>query len=312
VKVAVQAITIGTAAGIDEIRQRLDDEFRFLQEEGVRVRIGQSHRGCFDFLDCRVDEGPADGSSQMDALVRHYVASALSDVIVEKWESDLIRKMIRGSYSYFSRDEQDQILDYTGRTLNGTGSESRQWYKVNRKSQILHKLRDYLDTADELVIEGFVTFRLRDYLEELEDAVDRAVDEFLMEREYREFIRLLKYFVDVQEPRLDHVHVLLRRGGSFKLIDDDGGAIKSESLEEFVVEMVESDVNYEDLLISALITLAPRSLTIHAQDLSGERDEALDTIMGVFGERVRICEGCAFCTTAQTSPGESSPATLHH
>lgn len=309
----MQAITIGTAAGIDEIRQRLDDVFRFLQEEGVRVRIGQSHRGRFAFLDCSVDgEEMVDESSQRDALVRHYVASALSDVIVERWENDLIRKIIRGSYSYFSRDEQDLIADYTGRTLNGTGGDSRQWYKGNRKSQILHRLRDYLDTADELVLEGFVTFRLRDYIEELEDAVDRAVDEFLMEREYREFIRLLKYFVDVQEPRIDHVHVLLRLGGTFKLIDDDGGAIKSESLEEFVVEMVDSEVNYEDLLISALITLAPRSLTVHLSGRTGERDEALETILGVFGERVRTCESCSFCSTVPICPGDPSQATLHH
>ncbi|MFZ5815491.1 MAG: putative sporulation protein YtxC [Bacillota bacterium] len=307
----MQAITIGTAAGIDEIRQRLDDEFRFLQEEGVRVRIGQSHRGRFAFLDCSVDGERADGPSG-DALVRHYVASALSDVIVERWESDMIRKIIRASYSYFSRDEQDIIADYTGRTLNGGGSDTRYWHKVNRKSQILHKLRDYLDTADELVIEGFVTFRLREWVEELEDAVDRAVDEFLMEREYREFIRLLKYFVDVQEPRIDHVHVLLRRGGSFKLIDDDGGAIKSESLEEFVVEMVDSEVNYEDLLISALITLAPRSLTVHLPNRGGERDEAVETITGVFGDRVSTCEGCPFCTAAPGRQGDPSQATLHH
>lgn len=308
----MQAITIGTAAGIDEIRQRLDDEFRSLQEDGVMVRIGQSFRGRFTFLDCCVDTEPTDRSSQMEALVRHYVASALSDVIVERWESDLIRKIIRDSYSYFSHDEQDLIVDYTGRTLDGSGGDARHRYKVNRKSQILHRLRDYLDSADELVLEGFVTFRLRDYVEELEDAVDRAVDDFLMEREYREFIKLLKYFVDVQEPRVDHVHVILSRGGPFRLVDDDGGAIRSESLEEFVVEMVESEVNHEDLLISALITLAPRTLTVHVQHRSGERNEALETIIGVFGDRAEICEGCSFCADLPALQGDASQATMRH
>ena len=307
----MHAITIGTAAGIDEIRQRLDDEFRFLQEEGVKVRIGQSHRGPFAFLDCEVDVDATARSSQTDALLRHYVASALSDVIVEKWESDLIRKIIRGSYSYFSRDEQDLIADYTGRTLNG-GSDSPHGYKVNRKSQILHRLRDYFDTADELVLEGFVNFRLRDYIEELEDAVDRAVDEFLMEREHREFIRLLRHFVEIQEPRIEHVHVLLGPGNSFRLVDDDGGAIRSESLEEFVVEMVDSEVSYEDLLISALITLAPHTLTVHLSDRPPGRDEALETILGVFGDRTTRCEGCHLCNSPRVQACEPSQATLHH
>jgi len=302
----VQAITIGTAAGIDEIRQRLNDELRFLQEEGVTVRIGQSHRGRYAFLDCKVDA--ADKSGHLDTLVRHYVASALSDVIVEKMEGDLVRKIIRGSYSYFSRDEQELIADYTGRSLLEAGHRD----KVNRKMRILHRLRDYLDTADELVLEGFVTFRLKDYLEELEDAVDRAVDEFLMEREYREFIKLLKYFVDVQEPRIDHVHVLLQSGGSFRLVDSDGDAIKSESLEEFVVDMVDASVNYEDLLISALITLAPRKLTVHNRVPAGERTGAVETIAGVFGDRWSLCEGCALCAEVPSLQGEVSQATLHH
>jgi putative sporulation protein YtxC len=313
----VQPITIGTAEGIEPIRQRLDEEFRYLQDEGVQIRIGQSIRGNFAFLDCVVDSESSapdaqDTPSQADLLMRHYVASALSDVIVEQWEQDLIRRIIRGTYYYFTRDEQDLIASYTGRNLAGSAPPgSTQVYKVNRKAQILHRLRDYLEGADELVVEGFVTFRLRDYVEEVEDAVDRAVDDFLMEREYREFVRLLKYFVDVQEPRMDHVHVLMRSGGSFKLVDDQGCAIKSEYLEEFVVEMVESEVNYEDLLISALITLAPRRVTVHT--IPGiERDESIETIKGVFGERVTLCEGCEFCAQSGQTARDSSSATLGH
>lgn len=308
----MQAITIGTAEGIEDIRQRLDDEFRFLQEEGVNIRIGQSYRGSFTFLDCSLDSAPGT-PSQAGTILRHYVASALSDVIVERWEQELIRRTIRGTYYYFSHDEQDLIARYTGRNLAGDAGpvENTQLYKVNRKAQILHRLSDYLESADELVVEGFVTFRLRDYIEEVEDAVDRAVDDFLMEREYREFVRLLKYFVDVQEPRIDHVHVLIRPGGSFKLVDDQGCAIKSEYLEEFVVEMVESEVNYEDLLISALITLAPRSVTVHA-DTVAERDESIDTIKGVFGDRVRMCYGCEACAMPLPLSGDTSQATLGH
>jgi putative sporulation protein YtxC len=308
----VQAITIGTAEGIEEIRQRLDDEFRFLAEEGVNIRIGQTTRGSYAFLDCTVDS-VLGTPKQAEALVRHYVASALSDVIVEKREEDLIRKIIRSSYQYFTPDEQDLIATYAAKNLSAAGEtpESQHLYRMNRKAQVLHRLRDYLDGAHELIVEGFVTFRLRDYVEELEDAVDRAVDDFLMEREYREFVRLLKYFVDVQEPRIDHVHVLIRPGGSFRLVDDEGIAIKSEYLEEFVVEMVDSEVNYEDLLISAMITLAPRSLTVHL-DMTGYLDESIETIKGVFGERVALCPGCAVCNTREPLGDGSTQATLGH
>lgn len=296
---AVQAITIGTAEGIDEIRERLDDEFRYLQEEGVTIRVGQTTRGRYAFLDCALI--PAAGTPlRAEALVRHGVANALSDVIVEKWEKRLIRKIIRATYHYFSPDEQEIILHYSDRNLAGAAEEPGQDrpYRTARKCEILHRLRDYLDGADQLVVEGFLAFRLRDYVEEVEDAVDRAVDDFLMEREYREFVRLLKYFVDLQEPRIAHVHVLIKGGGTFRLMDEEGSAIRSEYLEEFVADMVESEVNYEDLLISALITLAPRHVTVHREP-SAPCEEVVETIQAVFTERVTLCASpCGFCTAA--------------
>lgn len=302
----MQTITIGTAAGIEELRHRLMGEFRDLQQEGVNIRVGESHRGNLTFLDCSFD-GLSGSSGQSDALVRHYLANALTDVIVDGLEPDLLRKIIRGTYSYFSREEQDQIATSAQGNLR-SGPEGGPQQTLSRRIKILHRLRDFLDSSDELVLEGFVMFRLQDYLEELEDAVDRAVDDFLMEREYREFVRLLKYFVDVQEPRIDHVHVLMRPGGSFRLVDDQGCAIRSEYLEEFVVEMVESEINYDDLLISALITLAPRQITVHGltEDL---QDESLETITAVFSERVRLCGDCPGCSLPV--PVEDAPQAHH-
>lgn len=295
----MQGITIGTAERADDIRQRLDAELHFLQDEGIDVHIDLVSRGRFTFLGLdltRAAAAPPEAESA--AMVRHYVANAVSDVIVEKWEKDLIKKIIRGQYYYFSPAEQDTILGYADRNLSAPEPvERRGLYKLSRKSKILHKLRDYLDQSDELVVEGFVTFRLREYLDELEEAVDRAVDDFLMEREYREFVRLLKYFVEAQEPRLDRVHVLMQGPTAFRLVDDEGNAIKSECLEEFVVEMVDSEINYEDLLISALITLAPCSITLHSEG-SEAWDEGVETIQAVFGERVMLCRGCGLCAAA--------------
>jgi putative sporulation protein YtxC len=287
----VEAITIGTAEGIDAIHQRLSSEFRYLQQEGVHVRIGQHHRGSLQFLDCSLEEETTPPG--LDLVVRHTVAHALSDHIVDQCEGALIRKIIDSAYHYFTPEEQEQILSYTDRTLNGP-PDSPPRLKVGRKCQILHRLRDYLDGADELVLEGFMTFRLRDYVEELEDAVDRAVDDFLMEREYVEFVRLLQYFVEVQEPRIDKVQVVMRPGGLFKLLDEAGVPVRSEHLDEFMVEMVESDVNWEDLLVSALITLAPRGILIHGASLA-TWDDSLETIRRVFADRVTLCENCPLC-----------------
>ena len=38
-----------------------------------------------------------------------------------------------------------------------------------------------------------------------------------MDREYREFIRLLRYFVEIQEPKIDTVHVIVNYDNSISL-----------------------------------------------------------------------------------------------
>lgn len=300
----VQPILIGASEQIDEVRRRLDLEFRHLREEGIGVSVDETNLGDLVFLGCNVT-APSKGlpDDQVDNLFRHYVANALSDIIVDTWEKIRIRKIIRANYYYFTREEQEMLVDYSLRNLSSLpeAANSGEIYRASRKSRVFHKLLDYLDWSNELVIDGFITFRLKEYTEELEDAVDQAVDDFLMEREYREFIRLLKYFVDVQEPRFDHVHVLVKPDNTFKLMDDDQKVIPNDSLEEFVVEMIESEINYEDLLVSTLITLAPQKVTIHCSTRN-DRDESVEIIKNVFGERVEVCHGCPLCLKEKDIP----------
>ena len=47
-----------------------------------------------------------------------------------------------------------------------------------------------------------------------------AVDEYVMDQQYQEFISLLKYFVRMQEVKLPIVHVLHKGGSEFALYDE--------------------------------------------------------------------------------------------
>lgn len=292
------AISVGTENCLDPLRERLSNEVRTLREEGLTVEMEEEVRGNLTFLGCNVAETPTDGQNPR-LILRHMVADAVADVIVDSWEERLLRKMVRSSYYYFNQEEQDTILRYAGRSLNDLVEGGAQ--VISRKRGVHERLLEYLDTDSDLVIEGFVTFRLKEYVEELEDAVDHAVDDFLMEKEYTEFIRLLKYFVDAQEPRVDEVHVVVLPGGAFKLLDESGQPVHNEYLEEFVVEMVDSEVNYEDLLISSLITIAPSRITLHMTE-NVARYEAVETVRSVFDGRVTICRGCDTCLAAGVGP----------
>ena len=103
-----------------------------------------------------------------------------------------------------------------------------------------------------------------------------------------------RYFVDIQEPKVDEVHILLKRGSIFKLVDKDGKQIENEYLNGFSIDLMTNSINYDDLLISALITLAPREVTIHTKE-KNEFREILKTVENIFGARARYCPGCQIC-----------------
>jgi putative sporulation protein YtxC len=166
---------------------------------------------------------------------------------------------------------------------------------LKRKNIIVRRLIEYFEGSDELILKGFVTFRLKDYINELEEVVDRAVDDYLTEREYKEFIRLLKYFVEIQEPKFDTVHILAEYSGKYSLLDNNENEITNECIRDFVNEVNEGEINYDDLLVSSLITLAPKKIIIHNMGQIGNK-ELLETIKSIFPNKISVCEICHLCS----------------
>ncbi|MHB9095573.1 MAG: putative sporulation protein YtxC [Eubacteriales bacterium] len=292
------SFSIGARENIELLRSKLDTEFALLQNDGIKIDCEQTPTGGLTFLGYNIaDYGNSSYSEEETRVIfKHYIANVVSDVILNNWEKILLLDIIKQNYYYFTLDEQYMIYQIALKHLNH-GVESTDDTFVDylgRKSLILQKLLEYLHANDNLIIEGFIKFRLKDYLQELYTAADKAVDDFMLEKEYKEFIKLLKYFVEIQEPRLEVVQVLLQPTGCFKLLDGNNKNISSDYLDGFLIETGDPEINYEDLLISALITIAPTMIILHFPD-HRQCLRATDTIKSVFGDRVKHCNGCRLC-----------------
>lgn len=283
-------ISIGTNSVPDILNDKLKQELIFLQKEGLSLDIVMDNIGGFTFLDCLVPDKGED--KENIGVIRSYIANCLAEVIVDEWEARIIRKVIRNNYYYYNEDEKKHILSKAREILNPVGFESYQ--RVQRKEKVMQKILEYLNLHKELILEGFINFRLKDYQEELEQIVNSAVDEFLLEKEYLEFIRLLKYFVDIQEPKIKQIKIIFRANGKFELLDVDNKPVEHECLQGLLLDLTENDINYDDLLISALITLAPEEVELHAEEGITPGD-TIKTIENVFGKRVTKCKGCDIC-----------------
>lgn len=277
----VEAIMVGTSKNPKALINRFNNQFQTLK---VNYKI--NNKGNITFLDC--------DNYQQNISTREFkelLANIITDLIIEDWPQIIIKKIIRDHYYYFNEEEKKNIQD---KALELTKKGDFSYKPQMRRMNIFQEVTQFLERNQEIVLEGFINFRLKDYVLEVADIVDAAVDDFLLEKEYLEFIRLLKYFVEIQEPKVTEVHILLEKNKNFKLVDRKGNLIENEYLDGFSLELMNNSFNYDDLLISALITLAPRMVVIHLINLD-EPTDTVKTIENVFGRRVRKCNGCTLC-----------------
>jgi len=270
-------ITISTLDFPEEIKNKLKDQL----EAGLICDQLESK----DYTLFKIELGQQQNFGTME-----YLANIIADIVIENLEKRFISSIIKHKHQEFSTDERDIIQKMTIEHLDELLTPDKSLGKILRKEEILRKIIQYFKQSQELNVEGFVRFRLKEYIEELKLAVEMAVDDFIIEKEYNEFIELLKYFVELQEPRIDLVNVLKKENGSFQILDKSGGIINNEYLEGYFAEMFEEEVEYEDLLVSALINIAPLKIMLHFQN-----DETEKTVEKIFSKRVEVCKGCELC-----------------
>ncbi|WP_418790280.1 putative sporulation protein YtxC [Phosphitispora sp. TUW77] len=302
------SFSIGARENIELLKSKLDTEFAMLQNDGIKISLEESPpTGGLTFLGYNIaDYGNSSYSEEETrSIFKHYIANVVSEIILNYWEKALLKNIIRNNYYYFLPEEQEVIYDIGLNHLNHGADPNDEAFVhyLSRKALVMQRLIEYLHTNERLIIEGFIRFRLKDYLQEIYNAADKAIDDFMLEKEYKEFIKLLKYFVEIQEPRLEIVQVLIQPSGYYKLLDGDNNNISSEYLDGFLVETGESEINYEDLLISALITIAPSRVILHYKENDISCLKATDTIKSVFGDRVKFCDGCEICENAEKARG---------
>ncbi len=144
-------------------------------------------------------------------------------------------------------------------------------------------------------MEGLITFYLPEYLNEVRFAVEMAYEEMRNEKEYNEFVRLLRYFVDTQPPRTYEVNLMFDEKNGFTLWDGNGTRIEDNYINGFFDEdILLEEVNLDDVLISILITIAPRWIIMHNTADMVDTESVL-MIKEVFKDRFKVCRGCERC-----------------
>lgn len=292
-----RVITISASEPAAALAQALHDGLADLERDcGVAVRLEVDRAHGPAVLRCRFEPVSAAAGTRAADVARclDRLACALAGFVVGHMEPALLKRLLAQGYAEL-REDGEAILAAARRQLAGTGSSPLP-PPESRRDFLRRRIRRYLEEdAERLDIDGLLIFRLGEYLEELEAVLDRAVEDVLLEREYREFVRLLRHFVEIQEPRPDLIHVMIGAEGGLCFVDGEGRRVTHDEVAALDTAASTSPAgDTGDLLLSALVAIAPQRVLLH--DPRGLcSDDVTGTLRGVFPQRVHLCRGCRLC-----------------
>jgi putative sporulation protein YtxC len=232
--------------------------------------------------------------NESSSAVYRFAADTMAAFILDEMEQKLLRDIITGHYRYEDEVDVSSIEQYCRQVLDQPEAADLPRSRQRRQHKIADSLFHYLEQHSEMNLIGFIRFRLTDYMNELREVAEYAIDEFIMDQQYQEFISLLKYFVYIQETKIPVAHLMHRGGNEFTLYNEQMNPIDTEQFDGFTLELLDKEINFEDMIVSTLISVSPQKIVIHTRD---PEEQVIKTIMQIFENRAMICTYCKLCGT---------------
>lgn len=210
------------------------------------------------------------------------LSEILSCIVIDFYEKDIINRMIFKNYFYFNAQEAETVFDISLELLQDKESVSYE----DRLKILVDTFYDYLCVNKKIILDGFINFRLFDYVALLENVIDDAVNKFIVEREYWEFISLLRIYVNSEDSLYNCVH-LFYSGDSVTLLDENLCIIDTKS-DNFNAKYL-SDISFSsnDFALNTLLNILPKKIFLHLE--SNKIDEFVNTVLLIFENRVEVC-----------------------
>ena len=221
------------------------------------------------------------------------MANLLSYLIIDELEEDLLSSIIQQNYCYFDAPERKKILNYCFDLF----SEDFTNYFDKKFTYINNKFYLYLKEHKSIVLTGFINFRLKEYFKILDDVVDEAVNSFIIEKEYFEFISLLKLYINSQSPKTNIVHLIYRKKDSL-LLDENKNIIPLDDSVYQAKYLSDISFSQNDYILNTLLTILPKKIYLHLID--NNIDEFANTLLLIFEKKIEICSDCDICITTKT------------
>lgn len=228
-------------------------------------------------------------SEKVKDIIDLYMSNVLYKIVIKEYKNREMFDYITENYFFLKQEEIIEVEEQIMKILmleSFTEAENYVYY-MNRINNIIEKIKEFLEENSEININGFIRFRMKELKSNIERVIDKVIENYMVEKEYKEFVKLLKYFVDIQESKIEEIDIFINEGGKYIIKNKAGKDIFNEFMKEIADTEIDTEAKMEDIIISGLITNAPRKVKIYGKDNCINK-EFLETILNVFEDRVEL------------------------
>lgn len=248
---------------------------RNLSKSNARVRQIQTGAEC-------VFEDSTDVRKAVDRTVREYIVKFMEPIEV--------KKIINQGYDFFDGCDKKALANAVQNAIAGEENIRDKLFVMRRNRIIESVSENYFKENSYLNLEGFLPFRLQRYHNELEEMVEYNAEVYMIQKEYDEFIWLLKSYLSEQPKTMCCINIVVAENGEYIFCDGMGRNITKKLSKEIPTDCGNRE---DDLIVNVLVGKNPSKIVIHNSRYM--KKEILKTIKLIFGDSCSVCEGCGLC-----------------
>ena len=223
-----------------------------------------------------------DGCAQY-ATPESVLAQRLARYLGGRWRYRFIRGLLARRPEEFAEDEIEHLAAQSYRRLRAAEGAARADDPEDRP-RLSAPLQEALREARDLSIDGFLRFRCGAWIDDIHSAVGESLDEYLIHREYDEFVDILRYFLETTPVTPGTVYVVCK-GASAIGLGEDMSPLDLTAMEQIALRSETRELHPQDVLMSALITRSPEKLVLVARDPA---EVFAQTLARVFAGRLEV------------------------
>jgi ABC-type antimicrobial peptide transport system ATPase subunit len=170
------SLSIASAVDCMMFEKQFKDRFAWIKQRGYSLNISNDIKDKNNVLClCMEGETPEGVFRDEDVIYifKHQLSELLAEHILANWEEKVVWKEILRHYKRCNAKDRQVIFKKANELLNRVNSNNESLnllFNFGRKNKIAHRVLEYIDKNNFVIVEGLIAF----YLPHRDERVDRV------------------------------------------------------------------------------------------------------------------------------------------